>query len=133
MTDDLLCPRFLEPSFTSPIPQNLPPIESTIKDMYQIQDRIREVQFELDPKSLPQHEDILSCRSHGTDLCDGFVCQAANDCQSGCCGNFGSLKQDYCQPLVDGACPTVGFKYGFYGNKHPELKSATEAEPQLSK
>jgi hypothetical protein len=101
--------------------------------MYQIQDRIREVQFELDPKSLPQHEDILSCRSHGTDLCDGFVCQAANDCQSGCCGNFGSLKQDYCQPLVDGACPTVGFKYGFYGNKHPELKSATEAEPQLSK
>lgn len=36
LTDDSLCPRFLEPSFTSPIPMRLPPIESTIKDMYEI-------------------------------------------------------------------------------------------------
>jgi|Transcript_13457 hypothetical protein len=53
LTDDALCPRFLEPSFTSPIPQNLPTIASTIKDMYEIQDRVHQVQFELDPLSLP--------------------------------------------------------------------------------
>ena len=36
LTDDGLCPRFLEPSFGSPIPARLPPIESTVKDMYEI-------------------------------------------------------------------------------------------------
>lgn len=36
LTDDKLCPRILEPSFTSPVPQRLPPIESTIRDMYNI-------------------------------------------------------------------------------------------------
>lgn len=36
LTEDSLCPRVLEPSFTSPIPARLPPIESTIRDMYSI-------------------------------------------------------------------------------------------------
>ena len=36
LTDDNLCARFLEPSFTSPIPSHLPAIQSTIEDMYGI-------------------------------------------------------------------------------------------------
>ena len=55
LTDDTLCPRFLEPSFSSPIPARLPPIESTIKDMYEIQDRVHHLQEVLDQDSLPIH------------------------------------------------------------------------------
>lgn len=36
VTEDGYCPRFLEPSITSPLPSRLPTIESTIKDMYTI-------------------------------------------------------------------------------------------------
>ena len=61
--------------------------------MYEIQDRVNEVQFELAPETLSDRD---SCRSYGTDLCDGFVCQAGNDCQSGCCGSFAVNKQMYC-------------------------------------
>ena len=75
MTDDGMCPRFLEPSFTSPIPARLPPIESTIKDMYSIQDRVNHLRKVLDSESILAHEDILSCRAYGSSkLCDGFVC-----------------------------------------------------------
>lgn len=75
LTDDSLCPRFLEPSFTSPIPARLPAIESTIKDMYLIQDRVHDLKSVLDPDSLPIHQDVLFCRTHGDrKLCDGFVC-----------------------------------------------------------
>lgn len=38
------------------------------------------------------------------------------DCKSGCCASFALLKQDYCQPLIDGVCPVPGFTYGPYGN-----------------
>lgn len=134
LTEDSLCPRFLEPSFTSPIPQHLPAIQSTIEDMYGIQDRVNDVIGKLDPTELPQHDDILSCRSYGTDLCDGFVCLVSTDCQSGCCGTFNPLKQDYCQPLLEGVCPASGFKYGFYGNAHPTLpKKAGEEEKPATK
>ena len=36
LTDDYYCPRMLEPSFTSPIPEHLPAIQSTIEEMYEI-------------------------------------------------------------------------------------------------
>lgn len=86
----------------------------------------------LDPDSLPLHADILYCRSHGNDkLCDGFVCTEGSECSSGCCGTFGALKQDYCQPLVDSACPTVGFTYGPNGDIYkPEAPAVPEAEKE---
>jgi len=36
LTDDSLCARILEPSYTSPVPARLPAIESTIRDIYSI-------------------------------------------------------------------------------------------------
>ena len=123
-TEDSLCPRFLEPSFTSPIPARLPPIESTIKDMYTLQDRVHQLREVLDPISLPVHEDVLFCRSQGqSKLCDGFVCKLGADCQSGCCAKFATLKEDYCQPLVDGVCPAAGFIYGPQGDNHKQSLS----------
>ena len=112
-----MCPRFLEPSFTSPIPARLPPIESTIKDMYTIQDRVRHLRQVLDSESISAHEDILSCRAYGSEkLCDGFVCEEGSGCQSGCCASLPVLKNEYCQPLVEGVCPAVGFTYGPRGD-----------------
>ena len=82
---------------TSPIPPRLPPIESTIKDMYAIQDRVHQLQRILDPDTLPIEMERLYCRAHGQNkLCDGFVCYEGADCHSGCCATFGKLKQDYC-------------------------------------
>ena len=103
VTEDSMCPRFLEPSVSSPIPSRLPPIESTINDMYVIQDRIHHLKEVLAPETLPSHHGILDCRSHGFhELCDGFVCHDGDHCSSGCCASFGVLKHDYCQPAIDG-------------------------------
>ena len=130
MTEDALCPRFLEPSLTSPIPPRLPSIESTIKDMYVIQDRVHHLQEVLDPETLPIEMEKLYCRAHGQDkLCDGFVCYEGMDCHSGCCATFGLLKQDYCQPLVGGMCPVAGFSYGPLGNTHYSDNLDRRSEP----
>lgn len=127
LTDDSMCPRFLEPSFTSPIPARLPPIESTIKDMYVIQDRIHALAEMLDPDSLPVKQDVLFCRSHGQEkLCDGFVCHSGTECQSGCCARFGNLKEDFCQPQFEHACPNPGFMYLPGGNTVPSLGHASD-------
>jgi len=90
----------------------------------------------LDPHTLPIKQDVLFCRSHGQDkLCDGFVCHSGSDCQSGCCGTFGTLSADYCQPIVEGVCPVAGFTYGPNGNIHPveveELHHEDELETEL--
>ena len=94
--------------------------------MYNIQDRVHHLHEVLDHESLPVRQDILFCRSHGQDkLCDGFVCHSGSECQSGCCGTFGNLNQDYCQPIVDGVCPVAGFTYGPNGDLHyHELEEA---------
>jgi len=95
----------------------------------------------LDPDSLPIHTDILFCRSHGNEkLCDGFVCSEGAECQSGCCATFGTLKQDFCQPLLDGVCPAEGFTYGPNGDIHkpaeatvPESEEKSTADTQDEK
>ena len=85
LTDDELCPRFLEPTYRSPVPSQLPPIESTITDMYHIQDRIHYVEMYGNENSITFEEDF--CRSHGdSKLCDGFRCDYGHSCRSGCCG-----------------------------------------------
>lgn len=138
LTEDALCPRFLEPSFTSPIPARLPPIESTIKDMYMIQDRVHRLQEVMDPDSLPVRTDILFCRAYGNSkLCDGFTCDEGKECSSGCCGTFGSLKDNYCQPLVENVCPAPGFTYGPMGDIYkvddPEHQASPESTTASSK
>ena len=75
LTDDDLCSRILEPSFTSPIPEELPPIQETIKDMYEVQDRVNIVKLALIGDTAAVREDVLSCRSYGDDLCDGYACK----------------------------------------------------------
>ena len=49
------------------------------------------------------------------------------DCASGYCASFAWLKQDYCQPLMEGACPVNGFTYGEHGDFH--ALSLPEPEP----
>ena len=85
------------------------------------------MQFKLDRKNLKL---VDSCRTYGTELCDGFVCLAGNDCQSGCCGSMSGLKLQYCTPQVDEVCPADGIKYGFYGNTHPGSPKKKAAEPE---
>ena len=122
-----MCPRFLEPSFTSPIPARLPPIESTIKDMYVIQDRVHHLAEVMDPESLPIRDDVLFCRSYGDKkLCDGFICADGSHCSSGCCGTFGSLQHDHCEPAIHDFCPLPGFTYGPNGNNHSAVPDAVE-------
>ena len=81
----------------------------------------------LDPVALPKYQDVLFCRAHGHDrLCDGFVCDLGHDCASGCCASFAWLKQEYCQPLIEGACPVPGFTYGLKGDFHHLPPSVVE-------
>lgn len=87
--------------------------------MYEIQDRVHDLQSILDPEGLPLRSDVLFCRAHGNSkLCDGFTCDTGIECSSGCCASFALLKHDYCQPQIDGACPVNGFKYGPSGDIH---------------
>ena len=86
----------------------------------------------MDPHSLPIHQDVLFCRSHGhSKLCDGFVCHQGFDCQSGCCGTFGSLSSDFCQPTIEGVCPVEGFTYGEHGDIYRDNIEDLEAVPPL--
>ena len=106
----------MEPSITSPLPSKLPPIESTIKDMYSIQDRIQHIQEELAPHQIAHLNDKQYCRSHGhKKLCDGFTCESGNECSSGCCGSFANLKEEFCLPQQDDQCIAHGFHYGPFG------------------
>jgi len=89
---------------------------------------VQKLQKVLDPANQPKNKDILSCRSHTDQLCDGFVCQQGSECQSGCCATFGTLKQDYCQPQVEGVCPVAGFTYGPRGNEHPDKTQVPAAK-----
>lgn len=85
----------------------------------------------LDHDSLPLHSDVLFCRSHGdSSLCDGFVCHEGTDCRSGCCGSFGSLKDDYCQPNIDSVCPAEGFTYGPLGDSFHLSEDPVETTPK---
>ena len=91
LTDDEFCPRFIEPTHRSPVPSQLPPIESTITDMYHIQDRIAFVEKHGGEDnglfSFDSFEQLPLCRSHGESyLCDGFKCGLGSHCSSGCCG-----------------------------------------------
>ena len=117
LTEDEMCPRFIEPTQRSPVPSQLPPIESTINDMYDIQDRISLVeQHVYQDNGIEFFADEHLCRSHGDKyLCDGFKCEFGSNCQSGCCGQFGSQKEDYCLPLLSGFCPSGNISYGPYG------------------
>ena len=74
------------------------------------------------------------CRSQGdTKLCDGFACRRGAECQSGCCATFGTLKQDFCQPLVEDVCPVSGFAYGPHGDVHGDDIVGLESKlPQTS-
>ena len=95
-----------------------------------MQDRVHHLQEVLDPISLPIHQNVLNCRSHGqSKLCDGFVCLSGADCQSGCCASFSGVKEDYCQPLIDDVCPVAGFKYGPHGDIHEEPEELEEIIP----
>ena len=128
LTDDELCPRFLEPTYRSPVPSQLPPIESTISDMYHIQDRIRHVESFGNDNAI--FEDEPMCRSHGQSyLCDGFTCDYGSGCKSGCCGAFGSQKDDYCLPLVSDYCPIGNISYGDYGNSWEGLGQEDDSIP----
>ena len=40
------------------------------------------------------------------------------------------LKQDYCQPIVDGLCPVAGFSYGPLGDTHYTENLESIPEPQ---
>lgn len=110
LTTDSLCPRFVEPSITSPVPSNLPSVESTIMDMYSIKDRVAKLQTMLNRdeddyeyRSSSQND---LCHSYGNEhLCDGLTCHLGSDCQSGCCAAFPLISGDYCQPIIEGACP----------------------------
>ena len=84
---------------------------------------------------MPVHQDVLFCRTQGHDkLCDGFVCSEGSDCASGCCATFGTLKSDYCQPIVEGVCPVHGFTYGEHGdiyrNTEELAQTGSETDPQ---
>ena len=88
----------------------------------------------LDSDSISAHEDILSCRAYGSEkLCDGFVCQDGSGCQSGCCASLSPLKNDYCQPLVEGVCPAVGFTYGPRGDIYRLKEEEAKAKQKKDK
>ena len=56
-------------------------------------------------KSFELHHSKSYCAIWGdVDRCDGSLCEADMECQSGCCGSFVSFTHDRCLPIVGDFC-----------------------------